>query len=134
MSRFGIPMRLKGLRLVQIGIGVCKDPLLVPIHDCEGVENCIIIFVISVFEAYKQWRLFYPIPTIKYFGSSIGSDYFWLEKEVLLNVEMFILVQQEVIKQEGFNNLHKRIFFCRDLCVCSSLHYGDSIDDDDVET
>ncbi len=38
---------------VQIGIGLCKDPLFVPIHNCEGVENCIFVFVILVFKAYE---------------------------------------------------------------------------------
>ncbi len=36
---------------VQIGIRLCKDFLLVPIHSCEGMEICIIVFVILVFEA-----------------------------------------------------------------------------------
>ncbi len=64
-----------------------------PIHSCEGVEICIIVFVILVFEAYEQRRLFDSIPIARYFGSSIGSDCFWCEKDVLLNVETFLLMQ-----------------------------------------
>lgn len=34
-------------------IGLCKEPLLVPIHSFQGVGNCIVVFVILMFEAYE---------------------------------------------------------------------------------
>jgi len=38
---------------VQIGIGQCKDPSLVPIHGANGVENYIVLTIISMIEAFK---------------------------------------------------------------------------------
>jgi hypothetical protein len=35
---------------VQIGVGQCKDPLLVLIYGVSGVENCIVITIISMVE------------------------------------------------------------------------------------
>jgi hypothetical protein len=32
---------------------LCKDLFLVPMHGCEGMENCIIVFVTLMFEAYE---------------------------------------------------------------------------------
>jgi len=32
---------------VQIGVGKCKDPSLVLIYGVSGVENCIIVTIIS---------------------------------------------------------------------------------------
>jgi hypothetical protein len=61
-----------------------------------------------MFEAYKQRKLFCSTPTIRNFGFSVGSDYFWLEKDVLLNVDTFLLVPHEAIELEDFNNLCKR--------------------------
>jgi hypothetical protein len=45
--------------------------------------------------------------TTRYFGSSVGSDYFWCEKDVSPNVEMSLLVRHEAIEHEGFNNICK---------------------------
>ncbi len=38
---------------VHVGIGLCKDLSLVPIHDYERMENSIVVFVILVFEVYE---------------------------------------------------------------------------------
>jgi len=38
---------------VRIKVGQCKDPLLVPIYDVSGMENCIIITIISVVERFE---------------------------------------------------------------------------------
>jgi len=43
---------------VQIIIGQCKDPSLVSIYGVSGMENCIIITIISMVEAFEQRRLF----------------------------------------------------------------------------
>ncbi len=32
---------------VQIGVGKCKDPSLVSIYGVSGVENCIVVTIIS---------------------------------------------------------------------------------------
>jgi uncharacterized Fe-S cluster-containing protein len=48
-------------------------------------------------------------------------------------VKTSLLVPLEIIKQDGFSNLRKRKISYRDLFVCLSLHFGDSIDDDDVD-
>jgi hypothetical protein len=50
----------------------------------------------------------------------------------------FVLVPLETIEQEGFKkicfkNLCRIWISCRDLYVCSNLHLGDSIDDDNVD-
>ncbi len=63
-----------------------------PIHDYEGMENCIVVFVILVFEAYKQRKLFYSTRITRYFDFSVGSDCLWLENDVSLNVDTFLLV------------------------------------------
>ncbi len=39
---------------VQIGVGQCKNPLLVLIYGVSGVENCIVITIISMIEAFEQ--------------------------------------------------------------------------------
>ncbi len=38
---------------VRIGVGQCKDPSLVLIYDVRGMENCIIVTIIFVVEAFK---------------------------------------------------------------------------------
>jgi len=38
---------------VQIGVGQCKDPLLVLIFGVSGVEKCIIVTIISMFEVFE---------------------------------------------------------------------------------
>jgi hypothetical protein len=35
---------------VQIGVGQCKDPLLVLIYGVSGVKKCIFVTIISVVE------------------------------------------------------------------------------------
>jgi hypothetical protein len=56
----------------------CVDPLVW--HGCEGVENCIVVFVILVFEVYELRRLFCPTLATRYFGSLVGSDCFSLKR------------------------------------------------------
>ncbi len=104
-----------------------------PMHSREGMENCIVVFVALMLEAYKQWRFFCSIFVTRYFAFSVGSDYFWFENDVLLNVKTFLSIPLETIEQEGINNLCKKQISCKDVFVCSSLHSRDSIDDDDVD-
>ncbi len=89
-----------------------------PIHDCEGVEIYVIFFVTLLFKAYKHQRLFCSTLGVKYFGFSIGSDYFWPKKDVLVNVETFVLIRLETIEHEGSTICIKDEFFVRTyLCV-----------------
>jgi hypothetical protein len=39
---------------VQIGIGQCNNPLLVLIYGVSGMENCIVITIISMIEVFEQ--------------------------------------------------------------------------------
>jgi len=38
---------------LRIGVGQCKDPLLVSIYGANGMENCIIVTIISMVEAFE---------------------------------------------------------------------------------
>jgi hypothetical protein len=67
---------------VQIKIGKCKDPSLVSIYGANGVENCIVVTIISMVEVFKERKFFCPTPTTQYCGSSMGNDCFWLVKDV----------------------------------------------------
>ncbi len=39
---------------VQFNVGQCKDPLLVLSYGANGMENCIVVTIISVIEAFEQ--------------------------------------------------------------------------------
>jgi len=66
---------------VQVGVRNCKDPQVIFICCVNGVENCIIVTIIFVFEPFEQRRLFYPILVARYCKSPIGNDCFWFIKD-----------------------------------------------------
>lgn len=37
---------------VRIGVGKCKDPLLVLIYGASGMENCIVVIIVSMVIAF----------------------------------------------------------------------------------
>ncbi len=84
-------------------------------------------------EAYKQWRFFCSIFCSEVFCIFSWKWFFWFENDVLLSEKTFLSIPLETIEQEGINNLCKKQISCKDVFVCSSLHFGDSIDDDDVD-
>ncbi len=60
----------------QIGVRQYKDPLLVSFYGVSGVENCILVTIISVVEVLEQQKLFYPILATQYCKSLMGNDSF----------------------------------------------------------
>jgi len=38
---------------IQIGVWQCKDPLLVSIYGVCGMENCVVVTIISTIEAFE---------------------------------------------------------------------------------
>jgi hypothetical protein len=43
---------------VKIGIKMCRDPLVVPIYGCCGMENCILVLTKVVNEECEQQKYF----------------------------------------------------------------------------
>jgi hypothetical protein len=61
---------------VQIRVGQCKDLLLVLIYGVNGMEDYIVVTIISMVEVLEERRFFYPILVAQYCGSLMGNDYF----------------------------------------------------------
>jgi len=58
----------------------------------SGVENCIVVTIISMVEAFEQQKLFYPTLIAQYCKSSMGNDYFWLTWDVSLLEETLVFL------------------------------------------
>ncbi len=61
---------------VKIGIGTCKDSSLVLIYGSCGVEDCLVVSIEIVHEAFEEQKLFCPTPTTKYYRSMVGMEVF----------------------------------------------------------
>ncbi len=118
---------------IQIGIGKCKDPSLGSIYDVGGVENYIVIYIIFVFEHFEQQKLLCLTPVAKYCSSLVGNDCFWLARDVLLIEDAPLLLPQEDILHEGFNNMQKRPMFYMNQLFFLTLHIGDLNDNEEID-
>jgi hypothetical protein len=87
------------------------------------VENCIVVTIISMVEAFEQQKLFYPTLTTRYCSSLVGNDYFWLAWDVFLLEETLVFPHKKDIQHEGFSNLPMKRMFCKDQALSSSLHF-----------
>jgi hypothetical protein len=79
-------------------------------HGVNGIENCLVIMIISVFEPFEQQRLFYLTLATRYCKSLVGNDYFWPARDVL-------------VMEDALYFYHKRIFSRRvlttyEICKC----------------
>lgn len=83
-------------------------------YGANGVENCIVVTIISMVEAFEQRKFFYLTLIAQYCRSSVGNDYFWLAWDVSLLDETLVFLLKEDIQQEGFSNLPMRRVFCKD--------------------
>ncbi len=93
---------------MKIGIETWRDLSIVPIHGPCGVENFIMVLIEIVNEDCEQWKLLYPILSVRYFRSIIGMEVFWPCKNLLMNdevVEMSIKQGHVII---NVNNLSKK--------------------------
>ncbi len=61
---------------VKIGIETCKDSSLVLLYCSWGVENCLVVSIETMHEAFKEQKLFCPTPTTKYCRSMVGMEVF----------------------------------------------------------
>ncbi len=61
---------------MKIGIGTCKDSSLVLIHVPWGVENCLVVSIETVHEAFEEQKLFCPTLTTKYYTLMVGMEVF----------------------------------------------------------
>ncbi len=68
---------------VHVGIRKCKVPKVVLMHGVDGIENCLIITIIYVFELFEQQRFFCLTLATRYCKSLVGNDYFWPTRNVL---------------------------------------------------
>jgi hypothetical protein len=75
---------------MKIGIRMCKDPSLVSIYGLCGVENCMVVLIETMHEAFEKWKLFCLVSIAKYCGSIVGIEVFWPFKDLLLNYELVI--------------------------------------------
>jgi hypothetical protein len=71
-------------------------------HGVNGIENCLVIMIISMFVPFEQERFFFLILAIGYCGSIVGNDYFWHARDVL-------------VMEDALCFYHKRIFSRRVL-------------------
>jgi hypothetical protein len=71
---------------VNIGIEMCRDPLVVPIYGPYGVENYIVVLIEVVNEDCEQWKLFCAIPSARYYRSIVGIEVFWTCKYLSMNI------------------------------------------------
>jgi hypothetical protein len=77
---------------VKISIGMCRYSSLVPIYGLCGVENCMVVSIETMHEAFKERKLFCLAPTTRYCESMVGMEVFWPFKDLSLNDELVITV------------------------------------------
>jgi hypothetical protein len=61
---------------VKIGIGMCRDPSFVSIHGPCGVENCTVVSIETMHEAFEEKKLFYLALTIRCCKLMVGMEVF----------------------------------------------------------
>jgi hypothetical protein len=55
-----------------------------------GVENCMVVSIGTVHEAFKERKLFCLAPTTRYCMSIVGMEVFWPFKDITLNDELIV--------------------------------------------
>jgi hypothetical protein len=70
---------------------------VVCIHCVNGVENCLIVTIIFVFESFEQRRLFCIIIVARYRESSFGNYYFWSIKDAFMMEDAPLFLPHEDI-------------------------------------
>jgi hypothetical protein len=80
---------------VRIGIGTCKNPLVVLIYGPCGMENCIVVLIEVMNEDCEQWKLFCLVPSVRYYGSTIGVEVFWPCKYLSMNDEEVMTMKDQ---------------------------------------
>lgn len=99
---------------VNIGIGTCRDLLVVPIYGPYGVDNCIVVLIEVMNEDREQIKLFRPIPSVRYFKSMVGIEVFWPCKYLLMNDEEVVRMRNQChIIMDGVNNLSNKQVSCK---------------------
>jgi hypothetical protein len=94
---------------VKIAIETCKDPSLVLIYGSCGVENCMVVSIETVHDAFEERKLFCLAPTTTCCGLAIGMMVFWPSKDLSLNDELVIkMFNQGDLIMDGVNNLAKK--------------------------
>ncbi len=73
---------------VRIGVKTCRELSIVFIYGPCGVENCIVVLIEIVHEDCEQWKLFYIVPIVRYYGSMIEMEVFWPCKDLSMNDEV----------------------------------------------
>jgi len=100
---------------VMISIGTCTNPSVVYIYEPYGVENRIMVLTEVVNEDCEQWKLWCPIPNVKYYESIVGIDVFWPYKYLSMNDEEVMMVRDQChVIVDGANNLLKKQVSCKD--------------------
>jgi hypothetical protein len=68
------------------------------ISDANGMENCIVVTILSMFEKFELQRLFCPTLVARYCRSSMGNDYFWHARGVSMLEEKLVFLPKEGIQ------------------------------------
>ncbi len=114
---------------MKIGIGMCRDPSFVLIYGQFGVENCMVVLIETVHEAFKERKLFCPAPTTKYCRSTIRMEVLWSFKDLSLNDELVVTVfDHGDVTMDGMNNLMKKRVSCRDNSLPNGLRPDNIVD------
>jgi hypothetical protein len=71
---------------------MCKNPSLFWIYGLFGVENCMVVPIETMHEAFEKSKLFCPTSIAKYCRSTIGMEVFWPFKDLLLKYELVVMM------------------------------------------
>jgi hypothetical protein len=89
----------------------------------------LVVSIETLHEAFKEWKLFYPIPTTKHCKSTVGMEVFWHFKDVLLNDELVVMVlDQGDLTMDGVNNFVKKRISYKDDSLPDGLQLENIID------
>jgi hypothetical protein len=73
------------------------------------MENCIVILIEIVLEAFEERKLFCSVLTARYYGSLVGMELLWPFKDLPMNDEMVVKVfDKGHVTMDGANNLENK--------------------------
>ncbi len=80
------------------------------------------VIIETINDNCEQWKLFYPVPNVKYCRLAMGLKVFWPCKYVLMNDEEVVTVRDQChVIVDGVNNLSKKWGSCKDDSLVESF-------------
>jgi hypothetical protein len=105
---------------VRIGIGTCNNLLVIPIYGPCGVGNCIVVLI--EIENCEHRKLFYLIPSVRYYGLVVGIKVCWPCKYLSMNDEKAVMTKNQChMITNGVNNLLKKRILCKDNSLAENF-------------